>query len=145
MEGAGVSAHGRDCTRPVELLDLYPTLAEICQLEGTPGKLHGRSLLPLLNNPSAPWDKPAISQVRRVSPKGPVMGYSLRTERYRYSNWEQGGAGEELYDYQADPREIRNMALDESMSSLKKQLRSQLLAITRQRGMTAQPATGNGL
>ncbi|MDQ2944447.1 MAG: iduronate-2-sulfatase, partial [Acidobacteriota bacterium] len=47
-------------------------------------------------------------------------------------------AGEELYDYQADPREIRNMAQDESMSGLKKQLRSQLLSITRQRGMTAQ-------
>ena len=142
MAGAGVSTHARGCTRPVELLDIYPTLAEICKLEGTPATLHGRSLLPLLNNPSAQWDKPAISQVRRPSGKGGfVMGYSLRTERYRYSTREQGGAGEELYDYQTDPREIRNMAQDASMGKLKQQLHTRLMSICRERGMSPQPGT----
>ena len=133
MAGAGVSTHGRGCTRPVELLDIYPTLAELCKLEETPATLHGRSLLPLLKNPSAQWDKPAISQVRRPSGKGFVMGYSLRTERYRYSTWEQGGEGEELYDYKTDPREIKNLARDASMSGLKQQLHTRLMTICRER------------
>ncbi|MDQ6759657.1 MAG: sulfatase [Acidobacteriota bacterium] len=143
MAGAGVPARGRGCTRPVELLDMYPTLAAICNLGGTPGNLHGRSLLPLLTNPAAAWDKPAISQVRRPSPKGQVMGYSLRTARYRYSTWEQGGAGEELYDYESDPREIRNLAADPAAGGLKQQLRTQLLTIARQRGMPPNSGSSN--
>jgi iduronate 2-sulfatase len=135
IAGAGVSARNRRCTRPVELLDLYPTLADICGLEGTPPGLHGRSLAPLLKNAGARWDSPAISQVRRGPAATAVMGYSLRTERYRYSTWEHGGEGEELYDYQADPREVRNIAREESAKSVKQELRRQLLAISTQRGM----------
>ncbi len=71
------------------------------------------------------------------------MGYSLRTARYRYSTWEQGGAGEELYDYQSDPREIRNLAADAAASSLKQQLRTQLLNIARQRGMPPTSGSSN--
>ena len=130
--GAGVTARGRGCPRPVELLDLYPTLADVCGLTATPSNLHGRSLLPLLRNPAARWDHPAVSQMLR--PARNVMGYSIRTERYRYSYWNEGQQGEELYDYQQDPRELKNLAQEPAADALKQSLKAQLDAITFQRG-----------
>ena len=133
--GAGVRAGVRGCPRTVELLDLYPTLADLCGLRGTPSHLQGRSLTPLLRNPAARWDRPAVSQMLR-SGREPVMGYSIRTERYRYTYWNEGAEGEELYDYQLDPRELRNLASDTASEPLKRTLRAQLDSINRLRGMT---------
>jgi iduronate 2-sulfatase len=65
------------------------------------------------------------------------MGYSLRTERYRYSFWNEGAEGEELYDYKTDPRELQNLANDPASAGLKQKLRTSLLQICRSRGMTA--------
>lgn len=104
--GAGVAARGKACGRTVEMLDIYPTLADLCGLTGTPGNLHGKSLRPLLDKSNAAWDRPAVSQVQR----GKVMGYSIRDERYRYTMWNNGAEGEEFYDYQTDPREYKNIA-----------------------------------
>jgi len=116
-------------------LNIYPTLAEMCQLQGAPTDLHGRSLVPLLRNPDAAWDHPALSQVTRQSGSTPIMGYSVRTERYRYTMWAGGQEGEELYDYQNDPRELRNLARDAGSSGLKAKLRASLEQIARARGM----------
>ena len=142
--GAGVEARGRGCRRPVELLDLYPTLAELCGLASPPSNLHGRSLAPLLRDPNAQRDQPAVSQVLRGGVKAgaggkKVMGYSLRTERYRYTMWNQTSEGEELYDYEKDPRELRNLAGDPASGALKKTLRARLDSISRERGMTTAP------
>lgn len=131
--GAGVSARRRACGRTVELLDLYPTLAEVCGLRGTPANLHGKSAAPLLAKPDAAWNKPGVTQTRR----GNVMGYAIRTERYRYCMWGDGAQGEELYDYQADPRELKNLASDAGSASLKKGLRAQLDAVLAARGKPA--------
>jgi iduronate 2-sulfatase len=139
MAGAGVTGGGRACYRTSEHLNIYPTLAELCQLQGTPSNLQGRSLVPLLQNPDAPWDHPAITQVTRRNASGPTMGYSVRTERYRYTMWSGGADGEELYDYQTDPHELKNLANDSSTSALKARLRSQLQQIAGSRGMN-QPA-----
>ena len=128
--GTGVKARGKACARTVELLELYPTLVDLCGLKGAPSDLHGRSLGPLLENTNAAWDKPAITQVRRAK----AAGYSIRTERYRYSMWGDGAEGEELYDYELDPREMRNLAEDPNSQSLKTQLRSRLQEILAQRG-----------
>ena len=137
--GAGVQARGKASPRTVELLDLYPTLADLCGLEGVPANLQGRSLRPLLARADAPWEKPAVTQVRRANPGGaPVMGYSLRTERYRYSLWGPGELGEELYDYQADPREVRNLAAADSSAAVKNTLRRRLEDIRRARSSQEQ-------
>jgi len=135
MGGAGVEGRSRGCPRTVEHLDIYPTVVELCGLEGAPGNLQGRSLMPLLRNPGARWDHPAVSQVHRAGAGKQVMGYSLRTERYRYTFWNQGTEGEELYDYEKDPRELRNLANDAGSAPLKAKLRASLESIGRARGM----------
>lgn len=129
IAGAGVKARGRSCGRTVEFLDLYPTVADLCGLKGTPDNLHGRSLRPLLENPQAEWDRPAVSQVQRQK----VMGHSLRTERYRYSMWNHAEEGEELYDYERDPREMKNLAEDPAAQAVKQELRARLESILAKR------------
>lgn len=98
---------GKVSGRTVELVDLYPTLAELCKLPA-PADLAGKSLVPLLRNPAAAWDKPAYSQVRRNQ----IFGRSVRTERWRYTEWDEGKAGVELYDHQTDPDEFTNLSGD---------------------------------
>ena len=115
-------------------MDIYPTLAEVCGLEHTPANLQGRSVAPLLENPTARWDAPAVSQMERREPQRRVMGYSLRNERYRYTEWELGNEGDELYDYEKDPREVHNVAAEPATSGVKAQLRDQLHGIMQKRG-----------
>ncbi len=130
--GAGVTARGRTCHRTTEHLDVYPTVAELCGLK-PPANLHGRSLMALLKDPNASWNYPAITQLHPRAEK-PVHGYSIRTERYRYTFWNEGADGEEMYDYEKDPRELHNLAQDETSAGLKGKLKAQLEAITKARG-----------
>ena len=102
--------------RTVELLDVYPTLTELCGLKA-PGNLQGKSLTPLLKRPGANWDKPAYTQVNRNPTNSQpnlkkATGRSVRTERWRYTEWNEGKDGVELYDYQTDPNEFNNLATD---------------------------------
>ena len=97
------------CPRTVELLDVYPTLADLCGLK-PPANLEGKSLRPLLMNPSARWTKPAITQQMRADGERRVIGFSLRTERWRYTEWNGGQEGAELYDHASDPHEWNNLA-----------------------------------
>ena len=130
--GAGVEARGRGCLRTTEHLDVYPTVAELCGLQA-PSHLQGRSLAPLLKDPNARWDYPSITQLHPPAAKD-VRGYSIRTERYRYTFWNEGANGEEMYDYQKDPRELHNLAGDATASPLKQKLRARLESITAERG-----------
>lgn len=107
MAGPGVSDDGV-CPQPVEFLDIYPTVADLCGLEA-PDNLDGKSLRPLLKNPRAAWDRPAYTQQHR----GKLRGYSVRTSKWRYTEWgPDGKAGVELYDHVADPEETVNLADD---------------------------------
>jgi len=127
----GAKSKGKGCARTVELLDLYPTLADLCQLKDVPQNLHGKSLRPLLDNPNVKWDRPAISQVAR---RQTTMGYSIRTERHRYTEWNDAKEGEELYDYQADPKELKNLAKSAPHAKLKTELQAKLRTISKARG-----------
>lgn len=100
-------AKGKTCLRTVELVDIYPTLADLCGLT-PPANVAGKSLRPLLDDPQAAWDKPAFTQVWR----GSFPGHSVRTERWRYTEWDDGRQGAELYDYDNDPHEYNNLADD---------------------------------
>ena len=109
IAGAGVAARGRSTSRIVEFLDIYPTLAELARVQAPP-RLHGRSLAPLLRNPQASWDRAALTQVQRGAGENAFMGYSVRTDRWRYTEWDGGKRGMELYNEVEDPSEIRNLA-----------------------------------
>jgi uncharacterized sulfatase len=112
-------AKGKASSRPVELLDIYPTLAELCGL-APPSELQGRSLAALLDRPDARWNKPAFTQVWRNS----FPGWSVRTERWRYTEWDEGRKGVELYDYQAADAEQHNLAGQRKHASVEAKLRS---------------------
>jgi iduronate 2-sulfatase len=113
--GPGVAGRGAS-PRIVELLDIYPTLVELCSLPQPKHKLEGVSLAPLLKDPNAQRDRPAYSQVQRGTDQSParppVMGRSVRTDRWRYSEWDDGRLGRELYDHDHDPHEYKNLADD---------------------------------
>ncbi|MCB1064086.1 MAG: sulfatase [Verrucomicrobiae bacterium] len=118
ISAPGASGNGRACPRIVEFVDLYPTLAELCGIE-LPGSmpLTGKSLKPLLENPEAPWAGNAVTQVLRPADDRlptQVMGRSIRTERWRYTEWNEGAAGLELYDHENDPGEFTNLAIEPS-------------------------------
>jgi uncharacterized sulfatase len=113
------------CLRTVELLDLYPTLADLCGLKA-PATAEGKSLRPLLEKPNAKWEKPAITQQVRARDGKQIMGYSVRTERWRYTEWDGGSGGAELYDHNTDPHEWNNLAKDASQSKTIAQLKKLL-------------------
>ncbi len=113
----------------VELVDIYPTLIDLCNLTA-PHKLEGNSLRPMLEDPQTKVKEVALSQTPRpsnsksvrYSEKPPqVMGYSIRTDRFRYTEWQDFSTGEvqakELYDHEADPQESNNIVADSSYST----------------------------
>ena len=116
----------------VELMDLYPTLTEACGVEA-PQTLQGKSLALLLDNPAAAWDRPAYTQVTRNVGSGQrrreVMGRSVRTERWRYTAWDDGKQGVELYDHDADPHEWKNLTTDPSNAATVQEMKRLLAAI----------------
>ncbi len=108
----GVTQPGTRCDRPVNLLDLYPTLIELCELEAKP-ELEGASLVPLLADPAAKWERPSVTTWRRGN-------HAVRDERYRYIRYHDGS--EELYDHQSDPHEWTNLADRREHAALKQRL-----------------------
>jgi len=114
----GVTPPGSVCTRPVDFLGIYPT---ICDLAGLPlpPHLEGVSLKPLLADPKAAWDRPAVSTMHDGN-------HAVRTDRWRYIRYADGG--EELYDEQADPREWTNLADKPEHAALKAELAKSLPA-----------------
>ena len=131
IKAPGAKGNGQACRRIVEFVDVYPTLTALADIP-TPQAVEGRSLVPLLKNPIAQWDGQAITQVLRPADKRlpePVMGRSIRTERWRYSDWGEGKHGIELYDHHADPMEFNNLALkpDKESKAVMKSLRKTLV------------------
>jgi len=121
----GMKAKGKGCPRLVEFVDIYPTLAELSGLE-PPKNLHGKSFRPLLDDPQQGWKAAAYSQVQRAEKDQKYMGRSVRTERWRYTEWDEGKRGIELYDHDADPGEFHNLASDAKLAETVKQLKTLL-------------------
>ena len=142
---------GSRCSALVELVDLYPTLLDLCSLpapaQPVGQELQGTTFLPLIEDPAQPWKKAVFSQFQRTindtdpgdvpltEASGAGMGYSIRTERYRYTEWWRtdstdetdrhiiqagvsGPSHTELYDYVIDPGETTNLASHAAYSNL---------------------------
>lgn len=105
----GVTEAGGVVATPVSQVDLYPTLAELAGVK-TPENLQGQSLVPILKDPSEKGRGWALTQVMRGGGGKRFFGYSLRTERWRYTEWDEGSKGAELYDHGSDPGELANLA-----------------------------------
>lgn len=111
VAGPGVREAGKDRTQPVTLLDLYPTLVEMCALPARK-ELEGKSLVPLLRDSKAKHPPAVITHE--------AGNHAVRTERWRYIRYHDGT--EELYDRAADPNEWKNVAADPVHASLKREL-----------------------
>ncbi|MBW3599096.1 MAG: sulfatase [Planctomycetes bacterium] len=124
----GAAKAGSVVTAPVGLIDLYPTLTELCGVTA-PDNLQGQSLAPMLQDSSIQGRGWALTQVRRGRGRragGAFFGYSLRTPRWRYTEWDEGREGRELYDHQSDPNEITNLAGDPAHEATIAKLSEQL-------------------
>lgn len=130
-------------TSPVEFVDVYPTLIDLCDVPRPPQALAGLSLRPLLDDPATLFKNAAYTQVGRAatetSPE--FMGRSVRTPRYRYTEWDGARQGVELYDYQTDPLETRNLAGDPASAPIIAQLQPMLRRILPVEATKIAPAT----
>ena len=110
---------GRRTRSLVELLDIFPTLVELCGFDG-PSGLEGVSLVPVLSDPHVGVKTVALTQTPRPNylrgRQPEIMGYSIRAGDYRYTEWRDFKTGEirarELYDHRDDPGETKNVAAD---------------------------------
>jgi len=126
IAGPGVTAGGKTHKGPVEMVDFYKTLGDLCDLE-VPGTVTGVSLAPALRDVSTRIRSSALTQYS--------TGYSLRTDRFRYTEWGKNGAGgAELYDRNRDPEELVNLAGESEMNAAQ----AELAKVLRQRVTAAQ-------
>ncbi|MEO6436191.1 MAG: sulfatase [Tepidisphaeraceae bacterium] len=124
----GAPTAGAKTNALVEFVDIFPSLCDLAGLP-KPDGLEGTSFVPLLAEPTRPWKKYAISQYPRPGQK--AMGYSLRSDRYRYTEWQRIDDAKqviarELYDHETDPHETKNLAGDPAMEPVVTELSGQL-------------------
>jgi arylsulfatase A-like enzyme len=115
----GLSKANGVSERTVNLMDIYPTLTELCKLPAKKG-VEGNSIVPLLKNPTAAWSHPSITTHG-------LGNHAVRSEKYRYIRYNDGS--EELYDHDADPQGFKNLAKDAKYSSVKSELAKSLPAV----------------
>lgn len=114
----GMKANGQVAPPPVQSMDIYPTLCELCGLK-PPAGLEGHSLKPLLDDPKAKWEHPAFT-IAGQTPEN--LGVAVRTDKYRYAEWTAGKNGAMLFDATADPTERKNLADDPNFADVRKRL-----------------------
>jgi len=117
----GVTKPGGVCDRPVDLMSVYPTLCTLCGVP-KPRHVEGEDIKPLLADPNAAWDRPAITTFHKDN-------HAIRTAKYRYIRYADGG--EELYDHDADPYEWTNLAADPKLAEVKKGLQKLLPTVNK--------------
>lgn len=132
LSAPGLKHAGAKTRGIVEFVDIYPTLSELAGLP-LPAHLEGLSFKPLLENPQQAWKRAAFSQYPRPAGKttgGPLMGYSMRTERHRFTVWvarddHSQVKAIELYDHATDPQENVNIANEPAQAALVERLMQQ--------------------
>jgi iduronate 2-sulfatase len=125
----GMKNQGSTTRALVEFVDVFPTLSELAGL-AVPSHVEGTSFKPLLEEPDRPWKSAAFSQFPRKAGKNNLMGYTMRTDRHRFTAWVNRRSPEkiinsELYDHQVDPMENTNIARDPANRELVEQLTAQ--------------------
>lgn len=123
----GAKSNGRRAAGLVESLDLFPTLCDLCRLP-IPTSVQGKSLRPMLNDASVSLHDAAFTQARR-GPGQKNWGRSVRTSRWRYTEWDEGQSGVELYDHDADPYEYTNLATHADQRATIAELRKLLVNV----------------
>ena len=123
----GIKAVGQTATTPAEMVDFYPTLADLAGVK-PPASVSGRSLAPVLDDPTKQIRKSAFTQYG--------SGYSIRTLGYRYTEWGENGAdGKELYHHGSDPHEMKNLISSlshtDAISRLSREIRERIAAAKR--------------
>ena len=113
-------------------MDIYPTLSDLAGLS-LPAHLEGASFRPVLDNVDRPWKHAVFSQYPRPAAGKRLMGYTMRTDRYRFTSWMDRNDHSkvdavELYDHQTDPQENSNVAKDPRNAALVKELQAMLNA-----------------
>jgi len=110
IAGPGIKNNNEIINNPVELVDLYPTIMDLVQMQ-TPKFVSGKSMVPLLENSENIVRKSALTELQINTGNGIAQGYSIKTNRYRLSQWEyRGGKQYELYDHFSDKSELNNLA-----------------------------------
>jgi arylsulfatase A-like enzyme len=108
------TGNGKAAAGPVEMVDIYPTLADLCGLK-SPEYLDGVSLRPMLDDPTKSVKPAAFTQVTRGAN---IHGLTVRTSKWRYTAWNYGDQGRQLYDHDADPLETKNLAEDPKFAAV---------------------------
>lgn len=136
VRAPGVTRPGSECDHPISLIDVYPTLVDLCDLEGDTRKnskgapLDGHSLRPFLEDPAAgAWDGPEVTLSvvyagGRSRNAVEAQHYGVRSARWRYIRYPDGK--EELYDHESDPHEWKNLADLPEWITVKTRLKSRL-------------------
>jgi arylsulfatase A-like enzyme len=124
----GGKSQGQRSSSLIESLDLFPTLCDLTGLPA-PSQLEGLSLRPVLEQPGATLRAGAVTEARRGK-DAEFWGRSVRTQRWRYTEWNEGGAGCELYDHDADPGELKNLARDPAQAQVLAELKALFNGVT---------------
>ena len=122
----GMKTAGQRSESLIELTDVFPTLCDLCGI-ASPQQLEGKSLRPFLENASAELHDAAFTQARRGK-NAEHWGRTIRTARWRCTEWDEGRNGLELYDHDTDPHEYTNLANDPKHAEVLKDLRAKLAA-----------------
>jgi len=122
VAGPSVGKKGVRSDAMFEFIDIYPTLAEVFELEHTPDNLEGKSFASVLKDPSLPFR----TEVRAMTRRGEMRGMMVKNARWRYVEWDEGKQGSELYDQLNDPVEYHNLADDQAYSDIISEMKSLL-------------------